>query len=129
MNPIGPEEPSTYWRRRAIVVVGLLAAIWLVWWLLGTAFGGSGEQAADGPGQSTGVGWSISVAESPGGAVSPMPSNDAVSGSPAPSASASGRTVMSTVLDHSPGRRSPMFYVTSNSPAVSSSVPAVRADA
>ena len=89
MNPVGPEEPSTYWRRRAIVVVGLLAAIWLVWGLLGTAFGGSGEQATDGPGQSTGVGWSISVADSPGGAVSPMPSNDAISGSPAPSASAS----------------------------------------
>ena len=75
MNPVGPEEPSTYWRRRAAVVVGLLVVLWLGWWLLSTAFGGSGTPAADAPGASTQT------------LPSDSPQPDA-SGSPAPSASA-----------------------------------------
>lgn len=38
-NPVGPEEPSVYWRRRAIVGVGLLVALLLLWWLFSAVFG------------------------------------------------------------------------------------------
>jgi hypothetical protein len=31
INPVGPEDPSTYWRRRAIIVVSALVAAWLLW--------------------------------------------------------------------------------------------------
>lgn len=46
LNPVGPEEPSTYWRRRAIVGVGLLVALWLVWWLFSSVFGSDDEPTA-----------------------------------------------------------------------------------
>ena len=86
INPVGPEEPSTYWRRRAIVVVALLVVLWLAWWLLGALFGGD-DTAADGPGAGPTVGLSISPEPEGSGDPSGEPS-EGVSGSPGASASA-----------------------------------------
>ena len=97
MNPVGPEEPSTYWRRRAAVIVGLLVVLWLGWWLLQAAFGSNDEPSATAPSASPsfgltmspspdgeptdGVDPSASAAPSASGSASPSPS-------PSPSASA-----------------------------------------
>ena len=43
MNPVGPEEPSVYWRRRAVVGVGLLVALLILWWLFSSVFGSDGD--------------------------------------------------------------------------------------
>lgn len=43
-HPQGPEPESTYWVRRAVVVIGLVVAIALVWWLF-SLFAPDGEQA------------------------------------------------------------------------------------
>lgn len=40
MNPVGPEPASTYWRRRIIVIVGVLVVLFVIGKLL---FGGSGD--------------------------------------------------------------------------------------
>ncbi len=79
MNPVGPEEPSTYWRRRAAVLVGLLVVLWLGWWLLQAAFGSNEEPSAAQPSASPSFGLSMS----------PEPAEDAGDESPAASASAS----------------------------------------
>lgn len=47
MQPVGPEEPQTYWARRAAVLVVLLVLIGLVTWLVVGSRGGS--QAAGPP--------------------------------------------------------------------------------
>jgi hypothetical protein len=93
INPVGPEEPSTYWRRRALVVVALLVVLWLFWLLIDVALGGGDEPAADGPSPSPSFGLTMtpdpegSAAASEGASASP---SDAASGSPSPSPSASG---------------------------------------
>lgn len=83
MNPVGPEEPSTYWRRRAAVIVGLLVVLWLGWWLLQAAFGSNDEAPAAAPSESPSFGLTMS----------PSPDDEATdvdpSASPAPSASGS----------------------------------------
>jgi len=93
INPVGPEEPSTYWRRRAIAVVALLVVLWLFWLILSSAFGGSGnEPAADGPSPTPGFGLSMSPEpdESASAGASPAASGaQEESASPSPSASAS----------------------------------------
>lgn len=69
---MGPEQPNTYWRRRAAVLVALLVVMWLAWWLLNAAFGSSDEPESE-PSASPSVGLTSS----------PTPV-------PVPSASASG---------------------------------------
>lgn len=49
VNPVGPEDPSIYWRRRAVVGVALLFLVWLAWLVVSTLIGGSGEAAASAP--------------------------------------------------------------------------------
>lgn len=71
LNPKGPEQPSTYWRRRAAILVGLLVVLWLAWWLLGAAFGGDEDPATE-PSASPSLG--SSVAPSPQAATSASPS-------------------------------------------------------
>ena len=88
LNPVGPEEPSTYWRRRAIVGVGLLVALWLVWWLFSSVFGSDDEPA-------TPTGPSTPVAS---GTPTPAPSATAT-GSPAAAAKASTRADLATCAD------------------------------
>ncbi len=80
INPVGPEEPSVYWRRRAIVVVALLLVLWLAWMLLRTALGGGGDEPTATPSDSPG-------ASAPASA-QPTTSGDP-EGSGAPSAQAS----------------------------------------
>jgi hypothetical protein len=64
VNPVGPEEPSTYWRRRAAVIVGLLVVLWLGWWLLQAAFGSNDEQSAEAPSPSPSPSASVSCVDS-----------------------------------------------------------------
>ena len=78
MNPVGPEEPSTYWRRRAAVIVGLLVVLWLGWWLLQMAFGSNDGTPAASPSESPSFGLTMS----------PSPDDDASAGAADPSASA-----------------------------------------
>ena len=95
MNPVGPEEPSTYWRRRAAVIVGLLVVLWLGWWLLQAAFGSSDEPSAEAPSPTPSFGLTMSASpdgEPTQGAVDPSASGSPAatdSASPSPSASAS----------------------------------------
>lgn len=92
INPVGPEEPSTYWRRRALVVVALLVVLWLFWLLIDVALGGGDEPAAEGPSPTPSFGLSMtpdpdgSPAASEGASAAPSSS---ASGSPSPSPSAS----------------------------------------
>ncbi len=78
MNPVGPEEPSTYWRRRAAAIVGLLVVLWLGWWLLQAAFGSNDEPSAAVPSESPSFGLTMS----------PSPDDQATAGDADPSASA-----------------------------------------
>lgn len=61
INPVGPEEPSVYWRRRAVVVVALLLVLWLAWMLLRAAFGGGGDEPAAAPSDQPSPGISASA--------------------------------------------------------------------
>lgn len=90
MNPVGPEEPSVYWRRRAAVGVALLVVIWFAWWLVQAAFGDSGEPTAQEPSASPSFGLSMSPSADPGpSATEPSASlAPSVSASPSPSATA-----------------------------------------
>lgn len=100
MNPVGPEEPSTYWRRRAAVIVGLLVVLWLGWWLLQAAFGSNDEQAAEAPSPSPSFGLTMSPAPDgePTGAGDPSADPSAsASPSPSPSPSASADCVDSDI--------------------------------
>lgn len=81
MNPVGPEEPSTYWRRRAAVIVGLLVTLWLGWWLLQAAFGSNDEPTAEAPSPSPSFGLTMS----------PSPDGEPTEGDVDPSASPSGQ--------------------------------------
>jgi hypothetical protein len=80
INPVGPQEPSVYWRRRAVVVVVLLVLLWAAWMLLRSALGGGGDEPSATP---TGSPAATAVA-------SPDPTASADPGaSPAPSVQAS----------------------------------------
>jgi hypothetical protein len=47
MNPVGPEEASTYWRRRAVFGVAGLVVLWVLWLILNAALNlGSGDPKA-----------------------------------------------------------------------------------
>jgi hypothetical protein len=80
VNPVGPEEPSTYWRRRAAAVVGLLVVLWLGWWLLQAAFGSNDEPTALEP----------SAEPSFGLTMSPSPGDEPAEGDVDPSAAPAG---------------------------------------
>jgi hypothetical protein len=68
-NPVGPEPASVYWRRRIIVVLGVIVVLGLVWWLISP--GGSPTPTA--------------ASTSP----SPLPTLSTPATSPSPSGSAS----------------------------------------
>jgi hypothetical protein len=44
MHPVGPEPASVYWRRRIIVIIGILVVLGLLWWLISP--GGSSAPAS-----------------------------------------------------------------------------------
>jgi hypothetical protein len=104
VNPVGPEEPSTYWRRRAAVIVGLLIVLWLGWWLLQAAFGSNDEAPAAAPSESPSFGLSMSASPDeeatgdadPSASAAPSASGSA-SPSPSPSPSASADCVDSDI--------------------------------
>lgn len=81
---MGPEQPNTYWRRRAAVLVALLVVVWLAWWLLDAAFG-SGDQPASEPSASPSVGLTVSPTPVPvpsasvSGAALPLAASSAAS--------------------------------------------------
>jgi hypothetical protein len=83
INPVGPEEPSTYWRRRAFVVVGLLLALWLLWLLVSIALGSNDETPDAVPSPTPTPGLSAS----PGAGASTAPQ---ASASASPSVAAAG---------------------------------------
>ncbi len=45
LNPVGPEPASVYWRRRIVVILGILVVLFLIWTLIKP--GGSPAPAAD----------------------------------------------------------------------------------
>lgn len=86
LNPVGPEQPGTYWKRRAAAVGALVVVLIVVWLLLGWLFGGSSEVADDAPGvQPTTA--TTAVSPDPSASADPGASASA-SASPAASASA-----------------------------------------
>lgn len=46
MNPVGPEPPSVYWRRRLLVVLAFVIVLFLLWLALFSGNGGSTPAAA-----------------------------------------------------------------------------------
>jgi len=53
IRPAGPLPSRVYWVRRLLLLVVLVTAFSIAWWVVGRAFGGPSEPAADGmPGQS-----------------------------------------------------------------------------
>ncbi len=65
MNPVGPEESSTYWRRRAIVLVAMAVLLWLGWMAVGAAIGSSDADEAAAPAPTPTYGLSIAPSEEP----------------------------------------------------------------
>ena len=98
INPVGPEEPSTYWRRRAVVLVVLLVVLWLFWLLVRTALGGGGGgEAAVSPSPSPSFG--ISMSPEPDSSAEPGASASGSPTSPGPSESASASPTESPCAD------------------------------
>lgn len=78
LNPVGPEPASVYWRRRIVVVLGILVVLFLLWMLIKPS--GSAEPAA---------------ASSP----SPLPTLATTSPSPVPSVSATSAACEDTNIE------------------------------
>lgn len=100
-NPVGTEEPSTYWRRRAVVIVGLLVVLWLAWMALHAVFGG--DDPADGA--------------SPGPTASPAASTPAATTSPSPAGSASGSPKPTATTPEACSDKDISVTVTTSSPS------------
>jgi hypothetical protein len=73
LNPVGPEPASVYWRRRIIVVLGILAVLALVWWMLSPGGSQSPTSAQPSPTPLP----TLTAAESPSAAPSAAPSTSA----------------------------------------------------
>ena len=73
LNPVGPEPASVYWRRRIVVILGVLVVLALLWWLISP--GGSAQPAAS--------------------STSPTPLPTLTAASPSASSSASGSPAVS----------------------------------
>ncbi len=93
MNPVGPEQPSTYWRRRAGVIAALLVVLWVGWLLVRSAFGLGGDPGAQTPQAEPSFGLTMSASpEAADASATPAPNPSAStdpSGSPAASPSPS----------------------------------------
>jgi len=81
-NPVGPEPPNTYWRRRAAVLGVLVVILLLGWLLLRAVFGSSAEPEAQ-------ASPSASPSASPTASASPEASAAAPSASASPDAAVS----------------------------------------
>ena len=68
MNPVGPEPASTYWRRRIIVVVGIVVVLGLLYMIF--FGGGSGDSGASGSSPSP-LPTLTSAAPTPAGSAAP----------------------------------------------------------
>lgn len=89
-NPVGPEEPRTYWIRRGLVLGAVVLVLWVGWLLFGAAFGGDDTpQVAASPSPSPTFGISMS----PSIDVTEEPSASATAASPSPSESASASPI------------------------------------
>lgn len=86
LNPVGPEQPGTYWKRRAAVVGALVVVLIVVWLLLGWLFGGSSDVADDAPGVQPTTSTTTAQSPNPGGSAG-VGASASASGSPAVSAS------------------------------------------
>jgi hypothetical protein len=71
LNPVGPEPASVYWRRRIVVILGVLVALALVWWLISPGGSSAPTSASTSPPTA-----SPSLSGSPSPAVSGAPCLD-----------------------------------------------------
>lgn len=72
LNPVGPEPASVYWRRRIVVILGVLVVLGLLWWLISP--GGSSAPTAASASPSPLPTLTPTVSSSPGGSPSGSPS-------------------------------------------------------
>lgn len=92
LQPVGPEPPGVYWRRRLAVLLVIAIILFGIWWLLRGGSGGSGTPAAassSGTASATASGDATATpSDSPSGTAtrSPSPSKSAT-GTASPSAS------------------------------------------
>lgn len=103
INPVGPEEPSTYWRRRAVVVVVLLVIVAVFWMLVSMAMGSNEEPTEAAPSPTPSFGLSMtpdpvaSESAEPDASGSPSATPASASPSASPSPSATGRCADSVI--------------------------------
>jgi hypothetical protein len=99
INPVGPEEPRTYWQRRALVVAALLGVLLVLWLIVRAALGGGGGDGSAAPAPSESPSFGLSMTPEPSaspGATASTTASGSPSGSvspttsPSPSASATG---------------------------------------
>ncbi len=87
-NPVGPEPPNTYWRRRAAVLGVLVVILLLGWLLLRAVFGSSAEPEAQAPSASPSAVSTASAAPEASADASPRASaSPDTPASPSPTAS------------------------------------------
>lgn len=98
-KPVGPEDPKTYWRRRALVIAGLVALLIAVVLLLVALLGGGDGQAAAASEPEPQIGLSMSpipddavLAGAPDAASSAAPSTSGSASATGPAAAPSGAT-------------------------------------
>ncbi|HEY6737551.1 MAG TPA: hypothetical protein VI076_01770 [Actinopolymorphaceae bacterium] len=104
MAPVGPMRASVYWRRRIVVLVASIVALWLLWTLIATALSpyvdGGRRGASSGDGRE-----SAAASESTGGARprgAPRPT------APRPTVAPSARPpARATTVSSPPARRTP----------------------
>lgn len=77
LNPVGHEPASVYWRRRIVVILGILVVLFLLWWLISP--GGSATPTAATASPSP---LPTFTTAAPTASASPSPSTSAISGAP-----------------------------------------------